>query len=109
LPSPYDPWSRARRRPVDRAQTEQESYSPPNVAPAPGVQDSKHGDTGAGPDGRAEWDRLLVLRLDEQGNAIPVDRLVLQREGRPDEIVALPAVGSRRLETPPERFVIRLR
>lgn len=74
-----------------------------------GLSDGPAWDGGQWPPRLIEWNRLLVVRLDEEGAAIPIDRLVLRREGGPDEVVRLPAMRARDFDRSPEHYVVRLR
>lgn len=55
-----------------------------------------------------EWDRLLALRIDEDGSVVPIDRLVLKQQGQPDRTIELPQVRSRVGEAG-RAFEVRLR
>lgn len=74
-----------------------------------GLSDGPAWDGGRLPPSLIEWDRLLVLRIEDDGSVVPIDRLALIREEQPAEVVPLPAVKVRDLEPPPERFDVRLR
>lgn len=74
-----------------------------------GLSDGPAWDGGRLPPGLIEWDRLLVLRIEDDGSVVPIDRLALIRQEQPAEVVPLPAVQVRNLEPPPKRFDVRLR
>lgn len=74
-----------------------------------GLSDGPAWDGGRLPPELITWDRLLVFRIEDDGSVVPIDRLALIREGQPAEVVPLPAVQVRDLETRPKRFDVKLR
>jgi hypothetical protein len=73
------------------------------------LSDGPAWDGGKLPPDLIEWDRLLVLRIEDDGSVVPIDRLGLITNGQPAEVVPLPAVRIRDLEPAPTRFDIKLR
>lgn len=74
-----------------------------------GLSDGPAWDGGQWPPQLIEWDRLLLLRIDEEGRVLPIDRLALKAEGQPATIRTLPAVSNMDFSVPPELFHVRLR
>lgn len=74
-----------------------------------GLSDGPAWDGGRLPPSLIVWNRLLVLRIENDGSVVPIDRLALIREEQPAEVVPLPAVQVRDLEPPPKHFDVRLR
>lgn len=74
-----------------------------------GLSDGPAWNGGRLPPSLIEWDRLLVLRIEDDGSVVPIDRLALLRQEQPAEVVPLPAVQVRDLKTRPKRFDVKLR
>lgn len=74
-----------------------------------GLSDGPAWDGGRLPPELIEWERLLVLRIEEDGSVVAIDRLALIRQEQPAEVVPLPAVRRYQLETATKRFDVNLR
>ncbi|MFI4881194.1 MAG: hypothetical protein ACIAQU_01265, partial [Phycisphaerales bacterium JB064] len=55
------------------------------------------------------WDRILALRIDQDGSVVPIRQLVLKQQGQPDRTIELPSVHAREGQRSPETFEVRLR
>ena len=74
-----------------------------------GLSDGPAWDGGKLPPSEIAWDRILAVRFEPDGTAVPIDTLRFVRDRQVIDTIALPSVGAASADTELETFRVRIR